>query len=98
MFVTKDLDDEQILNMARGFCQAMNLSHRCLTFVVNELKGYRTFYRSNTEGYEISTAPRHPVYEAAYSQPVRFIIRNKATGITSLPVQNVDAQLKSWGL
>lgn len=98
MSITKDLDDEQLLNMAKGFCQAMNLPHPCVRYVLDELKGYQTFYRAKTDGYEIKRAPLHPLYESEYHQPVKFIIRNKATGIVSLPVQNVEAQLKSWGL
>ena len=98
MIVTKDLDDEQILHMAKGFCQAMSLPHQSMRYVIDELKGYRAFYQGNTDSYEINRAPLHPLYEAPYRQPVKFIIRNKATGIVSLPIHNIEAQLKVWGL
>ncbi|RCH56802.1 hypothetical protein DJ568_02800 [Mucilaginibacter hurinus] len=98
MIVTRDLDDEQLLNMAKTFCQAIDLPHQSLRFVMDELKGYRTFYRYNTDGYEIKRAPLIPFYEREYQQPVKFIIRNLATGIFTFPIQDVEAQLKLWGL
>lgn len=98
MIVTKDLDDEQISIMAEGFCQAVNLPHFCLQFVIGELKSYRTFYRYKTEGFDIKKAPFRPLLEADYCQPTKFVIRNNATGIISLPIEDVEGQLTRWGL
>jgi|GEM_PF-1992904 len=98
MIVTKDLDDEQISNMAKDYCQAVDLAPLCLQFVIEELKGYRTFYRHNTEGYDIKRVPFNPLFERQYHQPTKFIIRNQATGIISMPVQDIATQLRKWGL
>ncbi|MDB4905091.1 MAG: hypothetical protein JWQ63_4372 [Mucilaginibacter sp.] len=98
MFVVKNLDDEQIKNMAYNFSEALSLPKEYLTNIIAELKGYRTFYQRCNNNYEIIEAPKHPRLELSYRQPTKFIIRDKVTGISSLPVQNVDAFLNSWGI
>lgn len=92
------LDDEQLDNLAFKIVASGKYPFAKQNCVSHELKAYRLFYeRCNNENIELFQVV-NPNPLMAYTQEIRFFLRNKLTRLQSIPNSNMHQLLESWGL
>ncbi|MDP3392721.1 MULTISPECIES: DUF4365 domain-containing protein [unclassified Sediminibacterium] len=95
----KDFDDLQMETLARITMNATHLQESSLSFIIDEMKGYRTFFNSNATGkLLILQSPSNvgPNGER-YQSPIRFILKSRETGLESSEATDVAKLLSDWG-
>jgi len=95
---TRDMDDLQLKGMAAQLARVFRLPASSLPNVVKELEQCRLFYQRRNEDIELLPYDRSFDRRVTYRGAARFVIRNKHTGIRSIPSSDVGALLHSWGL
>jgi len=99
MAFLKDLSDDQLEGFARVTQESFRLPDGLRSHLLNEMKAYRMFYNRcldpNIEVLQFRTS-HHP--EQLYAAPIRFILRNKSTGIQTTPSADMDGLLRSLNL
>lgn len=98
MIDTKDLDDQQIDGLARSIGKAFLLPATSQVNLTNELRECRLFYEHNLDEIDLLPYDRNYDQRQVYRFPVRFVIRNKRTGIQSMPNHSVQKLLDSWDI
>ncbi|SEO08947.1 protein of unknown function [Mucilaginibacter gossypiicola] len=99
MLMVVNLDDLQLENLAATFMHALDIPGDCRLNVIGELSAYHLFYkRCKHPDIEVKQPFRMPIHPSLYyQQPVKFILKNKTTGIQSVISESMDHLLTSWG-
>ncbi len=100
MSFLKEFSDDQVLTFARHALKAFNLPQERLSNIVNEMKGYRMFYQRNSNPDIIVLQLRKDggVRKYFYANPTEFVLKNKISGIETVPNSDMDKLLQSWNL
>ena len=69
-----------------------------LVHIINEIKAYRLFHqRCSDPNIEIHQLQPLPMATQSYTRPIVFILRNKTTGIQTVPSAIMDELLTAIG-
>lgn len=95
----KDMDQQEIENLARMTLKAHRLPPERLPNIVREMLAYKTFYlRCPDVDYEIDTViDVPPTRQNQYAVPLKFVLRSKKTGFETQPYANVNDLLDACG-
>lgn len=91
----KDFNDTQIETLARSTLESMNLPEDRLPHIVHEMKAHRMFYQRCLDPDIDFVQGQSPYHQ--YTKDLRFVLRNKKSGLHSLPSSDMNALLTSWG-
>jgi hypothetical protein len=98
MPIFKGFSDKQIENLAVQMQSTMSLSEESLVHIINEIKAYRLFHqRCSDPNIEIHQLQPLPMATQSYTRPIVFILRNKTTGIQTVPSAIMDELLTAIG-
>jgi len=91
------LSDKQIEQLARALFVPFRLPEDRFIHLLNELRAVQLFQQRCKDPHVefLCNAGRNA--QELYYGPVSFMLRNKVTGIHSLPSTSMDALLTSWG-
>jgi hypothetical protein len=94
-----DMTDDQIEQFAQTVLNEYQLPSQRLANIIKEAKSYRFFsHFGNTDDYEVLTDLGHYQSQSTlYANPSCFIIKNKQTGIESLPSLNLEKLANEFG-
>jgi hypothetical protein len=94
MPVTENMSDDQIHSIAVKIHSAMHLPTDHLANIENELKAYRVFHR-RCKDPDIQILQGQVANR--YAQPVHFVLRNRRTGIETVPSDDMGKLLTAYG-
>ncbi len=92
----KDMNDVQLETLARNTLQSMNLPEDRLPNILHEMKADRLFSQRCTNP-NIDFVQEQNSFNY-YIKKVRFLLRNKESGIISAPNIDMDSLLRDWNL
>jgi len=97
MFYVTKLNDEQLDTLAEITIQSNKYPNAVKVNIYKELKAYQLFYdRCKDLPYEVISFQYTQLQ--AYATPIVFKIKSKLTGIESVPDDDMERLLQSWGL
>ncbi|TKC08044.1 DUF4365 domain-containing protein [Pedobacter polaris] len=90
------MNDPQIRTYSTNVLETSRYPNARLENIIHEMSAFRTFYQRNAdERFELLVMkPANP--DMAYAMPHMFVIKNKKTGIQSLPAIDIDSILNSY--
>jgi len=97
MLRVSKLSDDQIRNLASVVINSGKYPLARAEFIYQEAKSYQVFYSRCSDLNIELLEHHHPNPLFMYARPVIFFLRNKSTGIDSLPNEDVAKLLTSWG-
>ncbi|WP_018629629.1 DUF4365 domain-containing protein [Niabella aurantiaca] len=91
------LSDNQIQQLAKVLFAPFRFPQGRFIHLLNELRATQLFQQRCSASdisllYSYDDNPNN-----RYSEPVSFVLKNRTTGLESLPSKNIDALLTSWG-
>jgi len=93
--ILKDINDVQMETLARNTLQSMNLPEDHLPNILHEMKAHQLFSQRCTNPNIDFLQDQNPFHR--YTKKGRFLLRNKESGLISLPNSDMDALLTDWG-
>jgi hypothetical protein len=91
------LSDNQIQQLARTLFAPFKLPQERFIHLLNELRATQLFQKRRTNSNIILLYSYGVNADDPYREPVSFILKNKSTGIESLPSTDLNTLLTSWG-
>lgn len=96
----QNMSDDDILRHSKIVLDSYRLPEDRLLNIIADFKSYKFFYSNcNADRYELLANLKHLLSQAdKYKNPSSFIIRDKTTGIESLPNTDVKHLMENFGL
>lgn len=91
------LNDSQLDTLAEIMLQSNKFPKAQKINIIGQMKSYQLFYercKNDSIYVEEALLPDH----IAYADPVYFVLKNRITKMVSLPNNDMDSLLKSWGI
>jgi hypothetical protein len=98
MPILKDLTDNQLAFVAKSILNTLNLPEDRLKYILSELAAYRMFHQrcSDPNINILHEKNNDSLSNNMYSQPVRFVLESKLSGIRTSPSSNMNELLTAW--
>lgn len=95
----KNLNDNQLRSLAKIALKGFGLPEDRLENIFKELKAYSLFHRRcRNSSIELLQIKNDYEQLNPYVLPIRFVLRNNPSSVESVPTDDIESLLASWGL